>query len=891
MLARGNNEAALRLRRAKSTSSVVKAHSHLQGFNADIDSTYNNAKTAATKAFQTAHELVSKRPKSTITTPKRQRGGAGSHFAQQKSHEIQRFQELEKASRPARYQCSKSESSVSPCVLPEMRPATPSRTKLFLSEGHSDCNSSPNNPPSPFPTPDKNIKRLHPPKWELLQPLKAKSRKCSLKNSNLHIASALGDNATSHPCNGLVDHIDVDQLFNSLSEEEGSLEQDSSRQIPSTYVHQPRSLQSNIWSRLKIRSKSLGNSFANRPKDHANDIANKKIRRVPSSLKALKDTYKRKVRKESCTTNPSSRIPTQQVEARQSHHFGSRRLNTSIGARNSCDKQSATFTDEEPPTPPPHIHPILDSDFPAENDHVLENLDGTSFGNSRLSSWANTSGYTTMARQKTCPNTGISNPRIPASSSHTLNPIYALPEESTFLKKESKVNRRRIYSALIKRISESETSGMETEQNLGNGVVSEPLSDEQHATIKHNPKFFVSEKPEDNYLHSALLNSTATDDGLENVFRERASNASPSVYSPYPWTNLLRSQQSNVSMAGDTHGPTGTAFISPSEHFTRWSLQPTASHDAEDRPLTSGDWRDWASTKMSGLDGFTSQPPSIHIRAPPDATTNSSEVRPAQNGLCDGQRRDSLEHGTFDELGAAGRLNEERAEDWLRTTRASHQRTQILRRMSSAGAIGQARLGKAFAFAKRPSSHLKSNGRKGSNSKLAPLNELSPSMGNARVPSSARTVVTKLDSNVGENAPPVRQASSRSKTPEWIPPPPPNHPFHELHRLCEDNNSPQKPASVMSERFLHEIRRGPYAESMASTSSAHSNAVSARKKAGVPSDLAQLRIRRTRRRKRDDENISLRQSQDGKDMVDEFLRCKTGALRVDENQDNDTALL
>lgn len=879
MLSRGNSDAAIRLRRAKSTSLVPKNRPTPNIIVPDPLSTYNNAKTAATKAFAAAHGFVSRGHNESHLRRKCRSEGPGSHLARQRSKDARMCHGREHTTSSFGKPYTESDL-VSRGAIGKIDPPstknTPSRTgySSFPSEeGVHDCVTTSHISLSVSPKAGSSPSRSMPSKWEMLQPLDATPSHVSNQLTNTATLEAYQTSVAPviSPEQYAQEHLSQHSPLPPKESAESPFysSQTSIRDTSTPYVKQ-----GGVLRKLKNRSKSLGDGF-NIVRGVTNtdeDKSQQTLRKVPSSLKVLRDTYKRKFGRRSRAASSKSEIPVQQVEARQSHHFGSSRLSNREPENTVEIKALESGMDDRPPTPPQHVWGLHEPKFPRGNDHILQDLDGTSFEGSRLTSWADSSDQNTVSRrnisatgsleQRSDVNEG-SAAAIFSSVSTTFTPKLKIPrrKSSALLRGDSGVDSQRVYSALVKRISENDNA--ETEQTSSSAHESQPEpSQDKHALppireIK-SPSPAKSESPTIRIVKNSSLRGEPVLNRRDNAASSSRENVvSPSIYSPYPWANSHPSQQSVTSLGERMASPTGTAFVSPSQPFATWCLQPEPSEEIESRLLTSGDWRDWASDKISQLDRLGFKPPSIRVREPtdelgdyPPACSPHKQPDTCKEDIKAVRRCDSISSQT----------NEQIKPTHLPTlpSRQSSQQSLVGQRTSSTNTLGQAQHSKAFAFARRPSTHLSHTRRVSSASTLAPLNEQPPSIANARnsltlyPPSPVPCAYTPPQS---ENEPP------RAKTPDWVAPPLTKSSSQTFRRIQQaEQNAP----SPLSDRFLRDIRRGPYAESVASTSSAQSSP--GRKKAASPKDLAQLRVRRTRRR------MGNGHERGSKEMVDEFLR-------------------
>lgn len=249
MLARGNTDAAVRLRRAKSAPSVTKVRPTPFTLTPDPYSTYTNARTAATKAFQTAHGLISRGQKVAPITSKRRSGGPGSHLALQRSNGHRTEREGGHSFGSPRSQNSKSESNAALFTsdhhsrMPITAPQASKKTKSFLSEGHGghDIASSACFPPDTPPVTNANDKISL--KWETFQ---------SLNNSSTPITTTEDVNACDEASflSGRFTQIDLKDEHDRI-------------QVPQPVSNSPRppADQTGVWKKLKVRSKSLSHGL------------------------------------------------------------------------------------------------------------------------------------------------------------------------------------------------------------------------------------------------------------------------------------------------------------------------------------------------------------------------------------------------------------------------------------------------------------------------------------------------------------------------------------------------------------------------------------------------------------------------------------------------------
>lgn len=480
-----------------------------------------------------------------------------------------------------------------------------------------------------------------------------------------------------------------------------------------------------------------------------------------------------------------------------------------------------------------------------DNDFILQELDGTSHGGSRLTSWANTSGNTTMVREEAPSKT---RPAIVFDATTTpLVRNLSIPsrKSSAAAMAKSSVDSKRVYSALMKRMSESESNReCYSSHPIYEAPPESPADESDLPPIQESPVKSGSET-----VRIVPRGKSSRDDflpaNLQKYTHHQGRVVSPSVYSPYPWTNMHEAQSSSPSINEVGPRSAGTAFVSPSQPIATWRYHIATPCDSDDRPLTSGEWRNWASSQMSELDKLNSQPPSMRFRGSIDAI---SDHRSAPDAYIRASLRDeNIMHEYQEDTAALHSPPQETLqppqhhthEYKLSSRQLSHvspvpQRTSsshilnaeahhhaIPPRTTSSTALAQLPKSKAFAFATRPTF-----AQRISSGNLAPLVE--------------------RNSVSSENVPP------RAETPEWV---------HAPRR----DDSPSK--SPLSERLLNDIRRGPYAESVSSSS-----AKSTPRRSKAP-DLAELRVRRTRRRKGlgGDGGVM-----DRGRLVDEFLRSRTG---------------
>lgn len=351
-----------------------------------------------------------------------------------------------------------------------------------------------------------------------------------------------------------------------------------------------------------------------------------KVGRVSCSLKKM---YKQRG---SRSTSAQIQVPVQQMDARRPH-FSSYRpdaVATDIGQETY--QYSALLSppspDREPPEPPPHhSHPRDLLKSAVTEQYLVEDLDGTSHGGSRVTSWTNSSGNNTnVLRSRPNGLCGTETPvsdnldhmpklRRPYSSTSGQTPHRSPPSRSSSSWKPS-LECRRMYSALVRRIEETDESSdaartqrqAEHENSTPDDEYNEALSvAKQLPTLSGRAsKATIRMIPADTDEEPQQTTTLVTDCLHIPVVSGRQGAMSPSIYSFRPYCNDSRAQLSNLSLPGRVFSATGTAMVSESQPFARWSLE--VSPKDHGRPNTSGDWRSWASKAVAGIESPTDLP-------------------------------------------------------------------------------------------------------------------------------------------------------------------------------------------------------------------------------------------------------------------------------------------
>ncbi|KAL9056500.1 MAG: hypothetical protein Q9162_002875 [Coniocarpon cinnabarinum] len=878
MLARGNSDAAAQLRRAKSTSSSVQHHSFIS--DSEAISTYDNAKTAATKAYEAAHGFLAEgcAPR---TRRKSKSEGPGSHFAKQRLSA--RKATIEQSRTPRRKAgCQNLSLEATPQDSPRSSPFS------FRYENSVDQDSS-----------TTERARIDAPQSDFLEDSPRDARGGSRRQPQWQTGSpqrvALNRGPTPRKeTDSFPDGFEAVPLFAAPAQSQGiegdppsyssnacvhAMERLDSSNVAASSSKTPKPRTSLFFSKPRLRSKSSARKASNAHEEVEANIEQtnqtrfrQTMQRIPSSLSAVKDACKRKLGRTSRTSSARSEFPNQQVDCRRSHHFGSSRMSDrSLFAGfsgNAIDVRMNGCSKARPPTPPQHDWPVIDRSNSAQSNGCShQDSDGALPDSSRISSWENTSGYGTakFSERPDLENAPQHQERTALQRLHLRHQISysSIPKLRISRRKSSSgfntpgVNTQRVYSALIKRISESDDHDMKhtadaaQQRSRLSQKASLPALPEMSPSLSIQARRTSVRSVHQTTGRSDLQPSDSTHDvdldPKSNSVSEpnRENIASPSVYSPYPRPQTSTAKMSSLSLAGADPTIMGTAIVSPSKPFVSYNLNDTPKGEPDSHVVTSGEWRDWANTEMSGLELLEFRPPSIHIRGP--TTDDGNEERPptppvhGDPRLIHPAKRSSVLASQLPGLANAGETQRPTGHhipqktDNIQSRQTSNSNIPI-RRPSSSTTLRMAPNSKAFAFARRPSFITIDKARLPS-VQSSPLREQTPSLTNVRNPSNMST---------NENAPPETHVTSGAQTPEWVPSlrSTASQPLRTTTSHVLKENKPASP-SPLTQDFLRSIRKGPYADSTSSASTR--TTPSPGKMARTPRDLAELRMRRTRR--------------------------------------------
>lgn len=632
MLSRGNSDAAIRLRRAKSTSAVSRHKPLLSGNKLDPQSTFANAKAAATRAFGVAsdsaptntgqgHELLLAR----TPVSRQQHKSEGSHLARQRSTggrqssrhrdpipnhrrgvrtNANDFSALDLAASPTEksiinfnlcgdYHLPSSRQRLSRDFSAQEYPpreVQPEKIALFRSSSKVSPRSFKEKKllsgPSEVHTLNPNRTDVSKSEEDTVQRTKCRNSNSSSNNRRDRYLRKHHDRAAAQMRSiqdgssegGSPTHLDI---INDNSRDSKPCERGLS------YAYHPRSLR-------------------------------QKVQAVPQSLRKI---CSRNLRRSSST---QSQVPVQQMEARQPHHFGyDSTARSSLGERadyRTGDLDSSAL----PPTPPPHGIPYNPNTASRPRTRVslksTANQNGSCCSGSRITSWTDSSSHQTLKDKPLSPvkedelkrkPSGAS--RISAISSSTVNRLrIPLRKSSTSLGQKHSLDTQRVYSALMRKMNHSKNrtedksvnSSVETHRDLS-------LADEvwkaSTSSNAQNPDATVRMvKTIDEPLgpDQPVLIS----DSLRIPMDARSNLMSPSIYSLRLNGSSFDRNASDSSLSVRAMSPTGTATLPATQQPSiRWDLGAATNHSQKDGlPNTSNDWRNWASDRFAGLDRKTS---------------------------------------------------------------------------------------------------------------------------------------------------------------------------------------------------------------------------------------------------------------------------------------------
>ena len=971
MLGRGNSDAATRLRRAKSISTVARSTPYIP--NHDLVSTYDNAKTAATKAYEAAHGFIAESCTSAKAKRKSKSDGPGSHLARQRTNP--------RRVPPEDKRCPKRKSEPSyvsaEAAIEEYHWTTTAPTpdgkhqKMSAAVNDDSSVAETTNCLSETPTRPRNGSSTNQSKWELFNPLRSKPSRLSISRGSSSVPqydgfedAPLFANAEGH--DGLEAKPYLDDPCSYVVE---SLEGSNFAKAPTPVAKAKQSL---FFSKPRLRSKGssreVGNArIVNDGEPTIKPPLIQRVQRIPSSISAVAEACKRRLGKTS--RNPSAQVecPRQQIEPRRSHHFGSSRLShrsAFTGFDGIHDAQSrARDLGDRPPTPPRHTWFAESRPVSAQGGVLgICDVNGTNADSSRIASWENTSGYSTVkfsdgtagAETPTQQRRGTPIQRLHMrhQASYSSIPKLKIPRrKSSAHFKTPGLETQRIYSALIKRISDSDGD------DDGDGRATDYLGDmspeissqidqnahlpslaqnaqrpstrggrgtvrmvERQASLR--PPSSTGRAPSSNGLP---IRTTGVTSPAKSMLPAR-DVSSPSVYSPYPRSHPSAAMISSLSLNERGTNDAGTAVVSPSKPFTRYSLDDDRTDISLSQVVTSGEWREWAHHELSGLEPNAFRPPSIHIREAteqvgsptPPMHGDQSLIHPAMrpgfslnrygdvNGHVHYQTARSQRNTSFNELhnnvrpeipsnpcnGNSGTHHVQHTDD-IQSRHITPSKL-TLRRPSSSNALAAPH--KVFSFTRRAVRRPSTGAIVDAtiSAALSPLREQTPSVGNPsplreQTPS-ASNVRASFSRPYHEHAAPPAAKAGTHATPPWIPSlrGASSQPLRDASNgnaqvsTTAQAGEPAKKFAGMTDHFLKDIRKGPYAESTSSAATSARTTPSPAKMSQSPQNLNELRLRRTRRGRRsigglnglaiETENEPPRGRKMGRDMVEGFLK-------------------
>ena len=621
MPARGNSDAAARLRRAKSTSSVTKPVPRIRNY--DAVSTYDDAKTAATRAYGAAQGFIADGCGTARAKRKTKSEGPGSHLARQRTHPRRTAAEV-KTTSPQRTQCyedSRAEAGRQLCLTPPPSLASetpPSKVTVFVDHKRERTMIEQDISPSA-----RLQKRVQGSLMELetLQPPHSKmSRQCPEFSAS---SGTRPDEFEDVPLMGSPREIENQGMHAIESTHSHAGEQGSCPTSSRTQKSASRPKYNAFFTMPRLRTKSSGNGIATLfGSGTGADETSKKValkdrmQRMPSSLSVVKAACKRTFRKPSRDASVQSELPSQQVVPRRSHQFGSSRLShhsiVTVSNHGTEPNETIEPKQDRPPTPPRHTWFATKG---AEQSRVgSQTIDGPDPQESRLTSWTNTSKFGTatgsgkwfgsnMAAKVRNEDRGtealqrLHLRHQPSSSSVAKLRVSYRNSSNTLRSNNTGIDTKRVYSALIKRISESDRNGDTAPVDWSD--VSD-ANEEKKIDLLRLDALSPSPAPTPKASRATIrvIDGAESPSVPQNTSRSakptnpRQTIISPSIYSSHHPDSNGTPQTSTVCLPDRVRSPTGTAVVSASKPYASWSLEDEHTDAHAAHLVTSGDWRD-----------------------------------------------------------------------------------------------------------------------------------------------------------------------------------------------------------------------------------------------------------------------------------------------------------
>ena len=638
MLARGNSDAAIRLRRAKSTPSVARYQHPLARMDPDPRSTFANAKAAATRAFGVVPvESHCERIQATACQPtsRRQCKSEGSHLARQRS----------KGERPRQRTTEQPKTIANRTPMRKSDCGTP-RTVATHSERSSIVNfnlcgdfhlpgprqnsardfSAPEFPPRKLAgeifCPGRNsdvMSTVPSDKKVVLDEKTAKGSMPMMTGTSVSTEKNRGLATKTTARKPTLDkardrflrqhqersRIQVHSLADSSVPTSPTPETVRSKQSNTSRRLDRDDMQSQADSELRTDQRSL----------------RQKVQTVPHSLRRI---CSRRFRRSS---SAQSQVPVQHLEARKSHHFGSDNTTepSSVDQVDFAWKETSECS-ALPPTPPPHQYPLSTISRPRTRGSFksVGNPDDLACSGSRITSWTDSSSHRTLKDSLPLSPVKENEPvRKPSSSSHftditssTIDRLH-MPLKKISIKTSQKqnLNTQRVYSALMRKIARSRHSA--DEGSFGNepepdceGSAAEAFRKASNSSVPGTPEGTVRiiNDVEDSATSPEQDRTVLISDTLRIPMDARASVLSPSIYSLHFNGSTPDPNASASSLPCRPVSPTGTATIPAMQQPTiRWDLTaPGSNSEEQHKPNTSNEWRNWASDRVSSFDRKTS---------------------------------------------------------------------------------------------------------------------------------------------------------------------------------------------------------------------------------------------------------------------------------------------
>lgn len=538
MLTRGNTDAATRLRRAKSTSSVVRDHHSNPISPAEPQISRRNAVVAAARAYERSHDFTQAEPADLLRRQQSHRDigkvrqSQGKHLAQQrtKPSKLRKSESSHIISNTLMQQLKNNEAPLPPVTTPHPWPVTSDNTRQALSTPRTwdrssvftaDCNS--------MPTPTISVSRT-----PIIIPTRGLSRlqtEAGTASSNRSPQSRLRDYTRSDPIPGYENtfsdnHDQYEEILTVLSRKNNS----QTEQQPVPRKH--RSFISIPFMSRRGRDSTSHDSTA----DHSsvNDqqdsqAASTQGRGLPSTLrKTISRAFHR-------SPSIATVLPAQHVIAQRDHFTRS--------------------PDYEPlKSAPSSTFPIGHSGG-GRRDSTM-----TGHGFSRVTSWANSSGHdSTAVEEETNQISNAEDHILPQmTSSHDFaatSKLQGIRKRSSRFNVREIVDSHRVFSALVKRIESKKESvlGIGKEDCIENG---QPYGSNASPTVKLIPLDVHGEK------YDAIITETGKDRPMQLSARYDAM--SPSIYSSHS-ANYVCSVES-VYAEPDVGG---TALVTASQPVKR----------------------------------------------------------------------------------------------------------------------------------------------------------------------------------------------------------------------------------------------------------------------------------------------------------------------------------